>query len=128
MNRMICFFCLMYAVSPLTGQGAEYLEILKTRSYGELTRHLDSEVQMEIGRVKQSLDREETISKLKERLATFKPVEWELMHKGQSESKDANYIIIKTTNASGEGLRLFFYIKESDGRRKINAIRFRQAL
>ena len=128
MNTIVSFLCLIYAFTPIVAQGPEYVKIFESKNYRELSKHLDSNVQVEIGRVKQSLSREEAVSKLRERLNSFKPMEWELMHKGESESNDAKYIIIKATNKAGDGLRVFLYVKDTEGRRKITAIRFRQAL
>jgi len=106
----------------------DYITIFRTGSYGQLSAHLADNLDLEIKRDKSTVSKAEAIRLIRQRLNQFNPTEWETIHSGESEEKGANYFILKATNASGEGIRIFLHVKRIDGRQKVVSIRFRRAL
>lgn len=127
-NMIIGFAMLLFTSMNASAQSSEYMRIFKAGSYAELNRHMADEVHLEIGRTKEILDKSSAITKVRERLNRFGATEWEMIHRGESEQKDANYYIVKAGNSKSEGLRIFIHTSVEGSKRKITAIRFRRAL
>lgn len=127
-NVIFGLVLILFASINAAAQSSEYMRIFKDGNYTELNRHMSDQVQLEIGRSKENLDKSSAIAKLRERLNRFGAVEWEMIHRGESEHRDANYYIVKAGNSKGEGLRIFIHTSVEGTKRKITAIRFRRAL
>lgn len=116
----------MISLSDISAQN--FLRLLKNNNYSALLNHTNSKVKLEIDRKKQTKSAKAAIKIIEEKLNAFKPVNWERIHKGTSEGKDANYMIAKIYNQEGEGMRLFLSIDNDGGKRKISSIRIRELL
>jgi len=102
--------------------------MLKSGSYTKLEKHFDHEVNVEFKRDRETLNREDAIKKIKNKLDAFGPVKWEDMHNGKTDNTGDNYFIVKVYNAKKEGLRIFMHVEEIDGEKKVCSVRFRRLL
>lgn len=106
----------------------DFIALLEKADYKTLSVHMDDEVNVEINRDRQTLNRGDAIAKVRSKLKRFSPVKWEAMHQGKADNKEDNYLITKVYNSKDEGLRIFIHIEEIDGQKKICSIRFRKLL
>lgn len=125
-NNLLLLFVL--SLSPLFVKGQDFISIFKSGSYSALSGRMLDMVDIEINRDKKTVSKSVAVNMIKNRLDQFKPVEWEMMHKGESEEKSSKYVILKATNANGEGLRVFIHIVEEGGNKIVSRISFKKVL
>ena len=124
MKNLIIFVVIILSfTSGLLAQ--DYMKVLNTKDYTSLTSYANSTINLEIDRKKSTEKSSDAVRKIQEKLEAFNPIEWESVHRGASESKDAKYFIAEARNAAGEGLRLFFHLEKAGENRKISSIRVR---
>jgi len=83
---------------------------------------------MEFNRKKSFVSKSKAIDMLEAELQSFNPSQWESMHQGTSDDKNASYLIAKVYNQENEGLRIFVHLEQEAGKRTISGIRIRKLL
>lgn len=119
---------LLILTLSVTGYSQDFIQLLENGDYENLSHHLDTEINIEFNRNKETLSKSKAIELLSSKMSDFKPVKWEKMHRGNSSDKEDDYIITKIYNSNNEGLRLFIHIEEISGEKKICSMRFRKLL
>ncbi len=103
-------------------------KIIQAYQDGDFSKHFSDQVKLEINRKKGTYTNIKAANLISKKIKALKPVRWKKVHKGSSETDDANYIIAEAYNAQGDGLRIFVHFEDHGARRTISSVRFRRVL
>ena len=123
----ILIFCFSFlSVGSIAAQ--THFDNLKNRNYTAIANKMAPKVNVQINRKKKLVSKEKAIQMLRTRLEEFNPIEWKLLHRGESEAENGRYMIAALTNEAGEGIRLFIQVEKSTNGPQISSVRIRKAL
>lgn len=128
MKKQILILTLFLGFGTTQLAAQNFIKLLKTGEYAELSEHFSETVKVELDRDKKRVSKERAIKMLQTRMEKFQPVKWETMHKGSSEDKNSGYLIAKVYNANNKGLRVFIHLEEGRSSKRISGIRIRRLL
>lgn len=118
-------FSFLYATKA---SGQNFKQLFSSQDYELILSYTNPVVKFEINREKKKHKASVAINKVKEAIDKLGSVQWERVHKGMSDSRDANYVILKATNNKGDGIRIFISLENKGDEKRITSFRIRKLL
>ena len=124
--KNLVFILFLFLGQEVSAQ--DFIGLLQSNAFNKLETHLNTTVNIEIRRKKSTVSKTKAIGLLRAHLEEFKPVKWEVMHKGNNEESNDKYVIANIYNAEENGIRMFMHVESINGKSKVSSIRIRKLL
>ncbi len=104
-----------------------YILAFKNQDFSVIESNLTADVTVKVDSAKKLKGKAAGLQAIKSVLTDFAPISAESKHKGGSENNDNDYLIAKLENASGEKMRVFIHLENSENGKRICDVKIRRS-
>lgn len=125
MKKLSYIISLLVILSVTSATAQDFVSYFKVQDITSIESVLSPEVTVKINGDTKVRGISKGIKAISNTLRAFGPVRAESKHKGNSEKSGNNYMIAKLFNESGETIRLFIHLENSEGGKRICDIKMK---